>query len=203
MNNPSVRSGPIRFRELPPREDGQPLRIEGYFVVFNSPYYVSDDCEEIVDPHAFDGCDMSDVRALLDHDSRLVLGRSNASVHTLRFEIDDVGLYASIDINEADSDAMNAYARVMRRDVDQASFGFWEADGGVDYIDLPGGRFQRVIRRIAKLDEITVCTFPAYQATSVSARSADSARIRREVLNHRKETLKGRFYHGKKSAVAP
>ena len=40
-------------------------------------------CEEVIDRHAFDNAVMTDVRALIDHNSRLVLGRRNGEV--LRF----------------------------------------------------------------------------------------------------------------------
>lgn len=193
----TFRTAPIRYRgDVPAPVEGSPRVIEGYFVVFGQPYYVDDYCEEIVDREAFAHADMSDVRCLVDHDSRLVLGRSNEEISTLTFEIDDVGLYARCEINEMDSDAVNAWARNNRGDVNQASFGFEEND--VEWIDLPDGRCRRIIKGISKLWEISLCTFPAYEQTSVSARSADASRVRREVLEHKKAKLKRRFKHGKK-----
>lgn len=190
------RSRQTEFRTSEPA-DGQPMLIEGYFVVFDQPYYIDGYCEEVIDRHAFDDADMSDVRALIDHDSRLVLGRRNENVQTLDFEIDDVGLYARIQINPDDNDALSLRARVLRRDVDQASFGFDESS--VAYTDLPDGRVRRTVLAIAKLWEITVCTFPAYEQTSVSARSRNGDALRREVLEHRKNKLRRRFkHHGKK-----
>ena len=169
--NPSrmVRS---RRTEFTVRQDeGQPPRISGYFIVFNQPYYCWDDEEEIVMPCALDAADQSDVRALVDHVTHLVLGRSTVS--TLTYRIDEVGVYCDILINPADTDAMNLYARVQRGDVDQASFGFDESD--VRYVTLPDGRAQRQIWGISKLWEVSVCTFPAYEQTSVSARSREPA----------------------------
>lgn len=189
--NISTRSHRTQFRTDQPAVENAPLMLEGYFVVFNQPYEIAPGCTEVVDPHAFDHCDCTDVRALIDHDSRLVLGRSTAG--TLNFEIDDYGLYGRVTINPDDQDALNIRARVLRGDVDQASFGFEEND--VEYIDNPDGTFRRIIRSIAKLWEITVCTFPAYEQTAVSARSADSAKVRRDVLNMKKTKLKRRFLH--------
>ena len=157
-------------------EDGS-LHLAGYFVVFNQPYYMDDWTEEVIKPGALDNADMSDVRALTDHLTHLVLGRS--TVNTLSFSIDETGLYGDIVINPADSDAMNLYARNQRGDVDQASFGFDESD--VRYVDLPGGRVRREIWGISKLWELSVCTFPAYEQTHVEARS----RIQEEVSAHR------------------
>ena len=169
--NPSrtVRSRQTSFSVR--QDEGQPPRISGYFVVFNQPYYVTDDEEEIVMPGALDAADQSDVRALIDHVTHLVLGRN--TVNTLTYSIDDVGVYCDILINSAETDAMNLYARVQRGDVDQASFGFDESD--VRYVTLQDGRIQRQIWAISKLWEFSVCTFPAYEQTSVSARSREPA----------------------------
>lgn len=196
MPNMFYRSRQTEFRAADPA-DGQPMLIEGYFVVFGQPYYIDDYCEEVIDRHAFDGADMSDVRALIDHNPRLVLGRRNENVQTLEFDIDETGLYGRIQINPDDNDALSLRARVLRRDVDQASFGFEESI--VEYTDLPDGRVRRTVRAISKLWELTVCTFPAYEQTSVSARSRNGDALRKEVLEHRKNNLRRKLkYHGKK-----
>ena len=194
--NPSrtVRSRRTEFRT---RSEGETPTLSGYFVVFDQPYYWDETMEEVIKPGAFDDCDMSDVRCLTDHLSHLVLGRANETVHTLSFSIDDTGVYADkVEINGADADAMNLYARVQRGDVDQASFGFDESD--VRYVDLPDGRVRREIWGISKLWELSVCTFPAYEQTSVSARS----RVADELRAHRTEAararLRSKFKHRKK-----
>ncbi len=187
MPDISYRSRTAQFRSAEPA-DGQPMVLEGYFVVFGQPYYVDDYCEEVVDRHAFDNADMSDVRALIDHDPRLCLGRRNENVQTLEFSIDDTGLYGIIQINPDDNDALSCRARVLRGDVDQASFGFEESS--VEYTDLPDGRVRRTVRGIAKLWELSVCTFPAYEQTFVSARSRAGDALRKEVLKRRKNSLR-------------
>lgn len=178
-----------RRTEFQTRADGENMIIQGYFIVYNEPYYIDDYMEEVVLPGALDGCDMSDVRALVDHVPHLVLGRSTAG--TLSLRPDDKGLFAEITINGRDSDAVNHYARIQRGDVDQASFGFDE--GEVRYIDLPDGRMRREIAKISKLWEVSTCTFPAYESTYVEARGRDTDRIRKEAAEHRKEMLKRRL----------
>lgn len=189
--NPSrtVRSRQTAFTTR--SEEGQPPRISGYFVVFNQPYFVTDDEEEIIMPGAFNDTDQSDVRALTDHLTHLVLGRS--TVNTLTYSIDEVGVYCDILVNPADTDAMNLYARVQRGDVDQASFGFDESD--VRYIALPDGRTQRQIWGISKLWEVSVCTFPAYEQTSVSARSREPDADPALRLAEWKKSMKRRLRH--------
>lgn len=196
MPDKCYRSRPTTFRSADPAE-GQTMAIEGYFVVFDQPYYIDDYCEEVIDRHAFDDADLSDVRALIDHDPRLVLGRRNDTVKTLDFTIDDTGLYATVQINADDTDAMSLRARALRGDVDQASFGFEESS--VEYTDLPDGRMRRTVRGISKLWEISVCTFPAYEQTFVSARSRTGDDLHREIVERRKNKLRRKLlHHGKK-----
>lgn len=82
---------------------------------------MGDGFTEQIDPHAFDDQLGGDVRALIDHDTRLVLGRTCAGTLTLR--VDEHGLWGSIAVNEGDQDALNLYARVQRGDVSQCSIG--------------------------------------------------------------------------------
>ena len=172
-------------------ENSDDMIIEGYFVVFDQPYILGDWGEEIVARGAFEGCDMSDVRALIDHRPELVLGRSIAD--TLTLSIDDTGLFGSVRVNSRDTDAVNLHARVQRGDVNQASFGFDE--GEVTYTDLPDGRVRRTINQVSKLYEVSVCTFPAYEQTYVSARSAAAENVKSEIENRRREKLIRRFRH--------
>ena len=189
------RSRQTEFRADAPAA-GQPMLIEGYFVVFDQPYYIDDYCEEVIDRNAFAGADMSDVRAVIDHNPRLCLGRRNENVQTLEFDIDEIGLYGRIQINPDDNDALSLRARVLRRDVDQASFGFEESS--VEYTDLPDGRVRRTVRAISKLWELSVCTFPAYEQTSVSARSRNGDALRKELLKRRKDNLRRKLNHHEK-----
>ncbi len=96
--------------------------IEGYFAVFGDTYEMNEGISESIDPTAFDETLGGDVRALINHDTGMVLGRTKNG--TLRLAVDSTGLYGRLEVNESDSDAMNAWARVKRGDVDQASFGF-------------------------------------------------------------------------------
>lgn len=146
-------------------EDDGAKYIEGYFAVFNSMYEVFPGGTESIDPEAFEGALDGDIRALINHETRLVLGRTKAG--TLALTVDERGLFGSIRINEQDSDAMNLYRRVERGDVDQCSFGF---DIIAEEQEIrPDGSVHWTIKRV-KLYEVSVATFPAYEDTSVSAR---------------------------------
>ena len=148
-------------------EDGN-LYIEGYFAVYNSRYELWDGAYETIAPGAFDGETGGDVRALTNHDTTLVLGRTTAG--TLSLRTDDRGLWGSVVVNQNDQDAMNLYERVKRGDVSQCSFGFDILDQDVQYTD--GEPTVWTIRKV-KLYEVSVVTFPAYTDTSVEARKKD------------------------------
>lgn len=182
-----TRSLPQRFET---REAGDgALYIEGYFAVFNSPYELWEGATEIIKPGAFSGCLSQDVRALINHDTTLVLGRTKAG--TLTLKEDSRGLWGSIQINRDDVDAMNLYARVQRGDVDQCSFGF-EIERET-FVDLGGDAYRWEIESINPLYEVTVCTFPAYEETGVSARKHQLEDIQRRQAEAWRESMKKRI----------
>ena len=160
-------------------------RIEGYFAVFGQNYELWPGATESIDPHAFDGCLNDDIRCLVDHDTRLVLGRTKARTLTLR--VDSHGLWGSVLINKNDLDAMNIYQRVKRGDVNQASFGFEILDEAVN--KKPNGEIHWTIKKV-KLYEVSCVTFPAYTGTSIEARKKDLAK---DDLNAWKNEMKRRL----------
>ena len=160
-------------------------RIEGYFAVFGDEYEMFPGVTESIDPHAFDEAIADDVRFLIDHDTRLVLGRTAAQTGELR--IDSRGLWGSVVVNPNDSDAMNALARVERGDVNQCSFGFDILDEETEFRE--NGDVHFTIRKV-KLWEVSVCTFPAYEATAVSARKRDVEEIKKRKAQAWAESLR-------------
>ena len=181
-----VRSLPQNFKT---RDADGKLYIEGYFAVFDSPYPLWDGAEEVVKPGAFEGVLSQDVRALVNHDTTLVMGRTTAG--TLLLKQDETGLWGQIEINRDDTDAMNLYARVQRGDVSQCSFGFdIERE---TFVDLGDGRCRWEIEKVNPLYEVSVCTFPAYEATSVSARRQQLETIRQRQTQVWRENMKKRL----------
>ena len=183
------RSAPVKFQTR--SEETGPV-IAGYFAVFNNQTELWPGCIEQIAPGSFASSLGGDVRALIDHDTRLVLGRT--TVGTLSLREDDTGLYGEIKINEHDSDAMNLYARVQRGDVSQCSFGFDIV--AEDYAVSPDGQTCTWTVRDLILYEVSVVTFPAYEATSVEARNAGSgASLQTARLERRKTDLMERIKH--------
>lgn len=149
------------------------LFISGYFAVFNSNYEIWPGATESIAPEAFDGALSDDIRCLIDHETRLVLGRNKAG--TLTLKTDSRGLWGEVKINKNDQDAMNLYERVKREDVDQCSFGFDILD---EEFEDRGTQVHWTIKKV-KLYEVSIVTFPAYEETSVSARKKDYETIKK------------------------
>lgn len=156
------------------REDGEDLIIEGYFAVFDSNYEIAPGLSESIAPGAFDKTISGDIRALVNHDTTLVLGRTK--VKTLELRVDAHGLWGKIIINPNDVDAMNLYERVKRGDVDQCSFGFDIVSEDTDFRD--DGSIHWTIREVV-LYEVSCCTFPAYEQTNISAREKQAEDIKK------------------------
>lgn len=180
------------------REDGQVREITGYFSVFNSNYDIGPGMSESIAPGAFAETISGDIRALTNHDTTLVLGRTKAG--TLELSEDSRGLKGTIAINPNDRDAVNLWERVKRGDVDQCSFGFDILDEEAEYRE--DGSVHWTIKSV-KLYEVSVCTFPAYQETSVQARAAQRTEMQHRKMEVWKDAQKARINNGIKSTDAP
>ena len=167
--------------EFQTRDDNGNLSIEGYFAVFNSIYQIAPGLSESIAPGAFDNTLSGDIRALINHDTTLVLGRTKAN--TLQLRTDAHGLWGHIDINPNDTDAMNLYNRVQRGDVDQFSFGFNILNEETDFRE--DGSVHWTIKEV-ELFEVSPCTFPAYEETNIAARTKE----RDELLKRKSEAWK-------------
>lgn len=198
-NNRQVRSCPCTFR-IRDATEGPPI-IEATFAVCGVETELCPGCYEEIAPEAFDDAVHDDVRALINHDTTLVLGRT--TVGTLALTADEHGLHGTIRINPDDSDAMNLYQQVKRGDVSQCSFGFDIIKEQEEYRD--DGSVKFIILRI-KLYEVSICTFPQYEETGAQARQAQIQEHRTQALRIRKmrilQTLKRSNKHAKKSKTA-
>ncbi|WP_432421760.1 HK97 family phage prohead protease [Paenibacillus peoriae] len=169
-------------------QDGQDMFIEGYFAVFNRQTELWTGAFEELAPEAFNTTLGNDVRALINHDTTLVLGRNKSG--TLELKADSHGLWGRVKVNPNDSDAVNMYERVKRGDVDQCSFGFNILKEDTDWRD--DGTVKWTIREV-DLHEVSVCTFPAYADTGVQARKSEVEQHRERQLQQRKHQLKARL----------
>lgn len=161
----------IRTREFLPEcardEEGADKFLRGHFAVFDEEYEIYPGYVEKIAPGAFaESIAKDDIRALINHDTTLVLGRTRAG--TLMLSEDTHGGYMQIKINDEDSAARDAYARVFRGDVTQCSFAFDVQEK--EETEDEAGRWIMTLKKV-KLYEVSICTFPAYPQTDVEART--------------------------------
>ncbi|MCL5457614.1 HK97 family phage prohead protease [Loigolactobacillus coryniformis] len=151
-------------------EDSEESVIEGYALKFNKPSDILGGFvrfREILDSHALDETDMANVVATFNHDQNQVLGRTGIN---LDLEVDNIGLKFRVKPTDTQF-ARDLLTNIKAGVINQCSFAFtipneqgaeeWEdsEEEGVDY--------QRTIRQIDHLYDVSVVTTPAYPDTEV------------------------------------
>jgi HK97 family phage prohead protease len=158
--------------------------IEGYAAMFNEQYdngwFI-----ETIKPGAFTRAlkEKQDVRALMNHDPNLVLGRTASG--TLSMREDKTGLYFDCDLPDTQT-GRDLHTLIQRGDIDGCSFGFrvmkqsWREEK-----DAKSGKVVQY-REIEDLDlyDVGPVTFPAYPQTSVDARSLWPDGVPQEIAEH-------------------
>jgi uncharacterized protein len=141
--------------------------VEGYAVVFNATTDLGWFTEEI-DKDAFNECDMSDVYLLFNHDENNVLaGTANGS---LQLKIDERGLFQTSKIIDT-STGEDIFKLVKNGLIKKMSFGFSiDGNGGEEWISNEK-KDHRIIKKINKLFDVSLVTYPAYNQTSAYARN--------------------------------
>lgn len=184
MGKKEIRTLCAEVRASPAAQEG--LRFEGYAARFNEWSEDLGGFRERIAPGAFaKAIATDDVRALFNHDANYVLGRTGAG--TLRLQEDERGLRFEIDAPDAGW-ARDLHKSVERGDISQCSFAFevqaeeWARGERLD---------ERTLKEV-KLYDVSIVTYPAYEATSVSARSmrrqgTESIRTRRMRLSLREK----------------
>lgn len=162
------------------RTAGDEFAIIGYAATFNSLSKNLGGFKEQIQPGAFARSirQRADVRCLFNHDSDQILGRTKSG--TLQLKEDSTGLWFRCNLNPESQAHKDLYASIKRGDIDQCSFGFtvtpagqrWQDGGAVD--DTTGQRLD--LRTLTDVDllDVSPVTFPAYNETSLSARTVRS-----------------------------
>ena len=146
------------------REENGEMIIEGYAALYNNETDLGA-FRESISPGAFDDVLADDVRALINHDPSLIIGRSSAG--TLQLSTDEHGLKYVVKLGEQQY-AKDLYTSIKRGDITQSSFAFtiqdqtWSED-----------RSTRKVEKVGKLLDISPVTYPAYKSASVAARNEE------------------------------
>jgi len=158
----------IPFDNFEVREDDGPPKLVGYASVFNQEAEIFGIWREKVAPGAYKKTiKENDIRALWNHNTDLVLGRNKSG--TLNLAEDSKGL--KVEIVPPDTQAgRDAVTSIKRGDVTQMSIAFQIVKQ--EWYE-PQDKNQMPLRTIkeAKLFEVSPVTFPAFEQTSISARS--------------------------------
>ena len=149
-------------------EEGGNKILRGYAAVFDSLSENLGGFREKIAPGAFDDVLDNDVRALVDHKSDKILGRTRSG--TLRLSIDQRGLAYEVDMPETTT-AQDLMISITRGDISQSSFGFTVEDD--DWSEDEDGRVIRTIKKVGLLLDVSPVTYPAYQATDATMRSLE------------------------------
>ncbi len=175
-----VKLGEREYRAMalltPPTEERQKLiesdyYVDGYMTTFNQPYPLWGEWREQVDPHAFEGADVSDVIFQYDHEGMVLARNRNA---TLILKPDDHGGFIAADLSKSEQ-GRQLHEAIDNGLVDRMSFAFIVAEEDVDY-----DAKLRTIVRFKKIYDVSAVSIPANDATSISARSFTDGVIERE-----------------------
>lgn len=147
------------------REEGEDKYFEGHAFVYGAVADLGGFTEEIA-RGAADSVLNDDVRGLLNHSPDMVLGRNKSG--TMQLVSDEKGLRYKIKYNPNDPDHVRAMEKVKRGDISQSSFAFTTKD---DKWEVRNGKDHRTVTKLKRLIDVSMVTYPAYNNTSVAARS--------------------------------
>ena len=157
-------------------DDENKQLVEGYAAVFNQRALIWESewsgwkYMEVIDRNAFNGADMSDTVFKYNHgDVAMILAR--ASNNTLTMNTDDKGLRISADIIDTNN-GTDVYKLIKRGDLNKMSFAFTVKSERTE-VDKENKIYTRTITAFDKIYDVAVVDFPAYDGTSIQARSKE------------------------------
>jgi hypothetical protein len=166
-------------------EDQQERNIvEGYAATFDQEavMYERDGLQfkEVVSKRAFDNTKMSDVVMNYNHQGKPVARTKN---DTLKLSIDEVGLKVTADLSGTE-EGRKLYEEIKGGYIDKMSFAFVVSDSKYE----KDTRTRR-ITDIKRLYDVAAVDMPAYDSTSIEARSFYIAEADRELAEARKKEM--------------
>jgi HK97 family phage prohead protease len=147
-----------------------PGTLVGYTAVFDRFSGDLGGFREKIAPGAFRAVLGQDVRALVNHDSNMPLGRTKSG--TCRMVQDNIGLRVEIDLPDTQVGRDTA-TMVRRGDLDGMSFSFVADRDSWNHNASPP---ERTLESIRDLYDVGPVYFPAYADTSAAMRSLDKAK---------------------------
>jgi HK97 family phage prohead protease len=164
-----------RLADVTLHEEDDKMILEGYALVFNNETLIGDEeygfLEEI-DSRALSETKMKDVPMKYNHmDSFLIIARTKNQ--SLSLTVDSIGLKVRAELLDTNTN-QDIYKMVRSGLLDKMSFAFtvdeqvWNREGRIP---------KRIITKIERLYDVSVVDTPAYDATSIYARSLESMEL--------------------------
>lgn len=144
--------------------------VEGYATTFEDPYVLFEDADgwkyvEIIDRHALDDADLSDVIFQYDHEGRVYARNTN---NTLYFEANDHGFFIAADLSKTQN-SRSMYEDIQVGNVTRMSWAFIPSEETYN-IDHENRVFTTRITRVSKVYDVSAVSYPADPNTEISAR---------------------------------
>lgn len=159
--------------------------VEGKAVAFETPtvLYEYDGIKfyEVIDRNAFQSAKMDDVVFVENHGGTPGARTKNK---TLEIHTDESGLYSRADLSKS-SKGPAMYSDIKNGIYDKMSFSFTVRKDSYD----KATRTRRILE-IDRLYDVSVVTFPAYEQTSIMARSYFDTEVEKERLEKREREMK-------------
>lgn len=170
-----------RLADVTLHEEDDKMILEGYALVFNNETLIGDEeygfLEEI-DSRALSETKMKDVPMKYNHmDSFLIIARTKNQ--SLSLNVDNVGLKVRAELLDTNTN-QDIYKMVRSGLLDKMSFAFtvdeqvWNREGKIP---------KRTITKIERLYDVSVVDTPAYDATSIYARSLESMELELKAMD--------------------
>lgn len=145
--------------------------VEGFATTFDRPYelyeYEGNKYYEIVDRHALDGADLSDIIMQYDHAGRVFARNKMGGGRppTLIAEPQDGGFFIAADLSLTEA-SKRMYEEITTGLIYQMSWAFVVQDDAYDRVTRT-----RKILRVKKVYDVSAVSIPANANTEISARS--------------------------------
>ena len=175
-------------------KDSDEMVIEGVACVFDKPTVLFEDegieYKEVVDKRALENADISDVIFNYNHGGRIYARTRNDSLH---LEVKEDGLHVRVSLNPEDEGHKELYRDIKSGLIDKMSYCYIVSDDGFDY-DIE--THTRRITSIKKLFDVSAVDIPAYDSTSISARSvldlekSEMEKLESDILKKKQEQRK-------------
>lgn len=164
MKDKEIRS--LETVEVRSDEESKKMIIEGYALKYNTWSEDLGGFKETISPDALKETDLSDVRCLVDHIPSQIIGRTTAG--TLKLTNDEIGLKYRCELPNTNY-AKDLYENMRVGNINQCSFGFMLSEDGDEMrFDKKNNIYQRTLKNISQLTDVSVVTYPAYKDTDVS-----------------------------------